>query len=46
MRFNLLYQDIFEGLSPIGADFVLPYTNLATLTCAAEYARLMITGVE
>ncbi len=48
MRFDLLYEGIHEGLSPMGADLVLPYSNLANLTRAAEYARpyRMFTGVE
>jgi hypothetical protein len=48
MIFNLLYQGIHEGLSPIGVVLVLPYSNLAALTRAAEHARLYqaFTGVE
>jgi hypothetical protein len=48
MALNLLYQGIHKGLHPIEAVLVLPYSNLATLTRAAEYARLypIFTGVE
>jgi hypothetical protein len=48
MTFNLLYQGIHKGFPPVVAVLVLPYSNLATLTLAAEYARLypMLTGVE
>jgi hypothetical protein len=40
MTFGPLYQGIHEGLPPIGTVLVLPYSNLAALTRAAEYARL------
>jgi hypothetical protein len=48
MTLNLLYQGVHKVLPPIGAVPVLPYSNFATLTRAAEYARLypMFTGVE
>jgi hypothetical protein len=48
MALNLFYQGIHKGLHPIEAVSVLPYSSLATLTRAAEYARLypMFAGVE